>query len=490
MKSFKQYLNEAAMMDVSIKSIEKVFNTTEKIEKFLNTKVEITEKYDGTKLTLVRNDRDWSENFADNWIVAFKGNILYPEEYDFASDPTIRKASIGTSQYKLVFNHLKKVHPKTKSIPKNTEFFIEYIMDKPTLTRDYQTKHGMILLAYSPTKYMVRNGIIKTNSPKFITNRLSKFSRMLQIPTPRVIFKGKLGDFVKGDFSTPESHLSEIRNKLLAIESEFGGSTEGAVIKLSNGDMYKFLQADQHDKAVRAAKKERYQMSREEESKYWQDVREYIKPIVDGIDKGDFRNALKELSRKVYGLKSAPVKHKKKELINIQDDLMLTGKNMIMKHLEGNNGALFTGRFSPPTKAHMQIVGDAMKKYDSVTLNIVKSGKDDPKNPFPLDLQMRMWKTAFPKLIIQTSQTGNIIQIIRKADNNINAVLAGSDRVKEYENQLKTNPDIKVDEIKRSDEDISATKVRTALKNDDIETFKKNMDKRVWKFYDELKKYV
>lgn len=491
MKSFKQFLNEEKqMLDVSITAIEKKFDTTEKIEKLLASTVEITEKYDGTKLTLVRNDKDWSPNYADNWIVAYKGNILYPEEYEAASDSKIRKSSIGTSQYKLVFKHLKKIHDKTKSVPKNTEFFIEYIMDKPTLTRDYQVKHGMILLAYSPTKYDVRNGILRTKSPKFITSRLGSISRMLQIPTPRVIYKGKLADFVKGDFSTPESHLNEIRNKLLTIESEFGGKTEGAVIKLANGELYKFLQSDQHDKSVRAAKKERFSMSREEENKYWADIRAFVKPIVDGVDKGDLRFALKEVSKKVYGLKSSPVKHDKKELINIQDDMMLTAKNMIMRQLEGNNGALFSGRFSPPTKAHIKIVEDAMKKYDSVTLNIVKASKDDPKNPFPLELQMKIWKSVFPKLIIQTSQTGNIIQIIRKSENNINVVLAGSDRVKEYESQLKTNPDISVEEIKRTDEDVSATKVRNSLKSDDMEAFKANMDKRTWKFYDELKKYV
>lgn len=492
MKSFKTFITEAKgdMLDVSIKGIEKVFNDSNKIQKLLDTNVEVTEKYDGTKLTLVRNEKPWSSNFSENWIVAFKGNILYPEEYVAASTSKIKKSSIGTSQYKLVFDHLRKIHSNTKAVPTNTEFFIEYIMDKPTLTRDYQVKHGMILLAHSPTKYIENNGRLKTNSPKFITKNLDKISKMLKIPTPRVIHKGKLGDMVKGKFSTPESHLAEIRRTLLNLDSEFGGKTEGSVIKMPNGDLYKFLQDDQHDKEVRQAKKERYQMDKGKESKYWDEIRAYLTPIIKTIPVGDFKHALRELSTKIYKLKSVPIKHEKKELINIQDDMMLTGKNILMRKLQGNNNALFSGRFSPPTKAHIKIVEDAMKKYDGVVLNIVKATKADAKNPFPLDLQIKMWKSVFPKLKIQTSQTGNLITIIRKSDDNINVVLAGTDRVKDYEGQLKTNPDISVEEIKRTDEDISATKVRNALKSDDMAAFKANMDSRLYKFYDELKKFV
>jgi nicotinamide mononucleotide adenylyltransferase len=492
MKSFKTFITEAKgdMLDVSIKSIEKVFNDSNKIQKLLDTKVEVTEKYDGTKLTLVRNDKPWSSNYADNWIVAFKGNILYPEEYVAAPTAKIKKSSIGMSQYKLVFEHLKKNHSNTKDIPTNTEFFIEYIMDKPTLTRDYQVKHGMILLAYSPTKYTEKNGRLKTVSPKFITNNLPKISKSLKIPTPRVIHVGKLGDLAKGSFSTPESHLAEVRRTLLNLKSEFGGKTEGSVIKMPNGELYKFLQDDQHDKEVRQAKKARYQMDRGKESNYWDEIRNFLKPIIDEIKVGDLKFALKELSNKIYKLKSIPISHEKKELINIQDDLMLTGKNILMRKLKGNNNAMFSGRFSPPTKAHIKIVEDAMKKYDGVVLNIVKTKKPDEKNPFPLDLQIKMWKSVFPKLKIQTSETGNLITIIRKSDENINVILAGTDRVRDYENQLKTNPDVSVEEIKRTADDISATKVRNALKSDDMVTFKANMDSRLYKFYDELKKHV
>lgn len=497
MKSLSEYLlTEAAkkdQLDISIKDVSKVFNTTASINKFLNTNVVVTEKVDGTKLTIVRNDKPYSKNYQDNWIIAFKGNVMYPEEYEGTSKSQIAKKSIGTSQYKLVHDHLKKVHAKAKSIPKNTEFFVEYVMNKPTLTRDYKEKHGMVLLAWSPTKYEVNNGRIKTRSGSFNTN-VDKFAKALRLNSPRVLYKGKLGGIVSGKFTTPEEHLEDIKQKLLGIESEFGGKTEGVVIETPDGQVYKFLQADQHDVGTRAEKKQRFKMEPEKESKYFEQVRKLAIKLVENMaDESNIQTSLKKLSKAVYSMKSLPIKHEKKQLINIQDDLFLTAKQQLIRRLKGNNGALFIGRFSPPTKAHIGIVESAIKKFDTVTVNIVKAGKKDlDKNPFPQEVQEKIWYSVFPKdkVTIQYTNTGNIVTALNKAENNINVVLAGSDRVKGYEQQLARNPDITVEEIPRTAEDVSATKARNALKADDRKAFEQNMDKRTWKFYDELKRYV
>jgi len=492
MKYFTCFLNEAKdMLDISLKEIGKVFNTTSKIQKLLNTKVTIYEKYDGTKLSLIRNSEKFdAKNYQNNWIVAYKNNIIYPTEFSGVNSKQIKSKSIGTSQYKLVHDHLRRVHKNTGSIPTNTEFFIEYLMDKPTLTRDYKFKHGMVLLAYSPTRIKVNNGIVKTNSPKFNTTKRSKFAETLKINEPKLIYKGTLGNYIKGNFDTPEEHLESIRQNILKIQSEFGGKTEGVVIEMPNGDLYKFLQDDQHDVKTRDAKKAKYKMDRNSENQYWKDVRETVLPLVNSVNKGNLETALSDLSKTIYSMKTIPVKHSKKIGIQIQDDMFLTAKSILIKKLKGNNGALFVGRFSPPTKAHMKIVEDALKKYDTVTLNIVKSGKINAENPFPIDLQIKIWKSVFPKLIIQTTTTGNLITILNKADNNINVVLAGSDRKDTYKQQLARSPDISVEEIKRTAQDISATKVREALQKNDFNTFKTQMDRRAWVFYDELRKYI
>jgi len=156
----------------------------------------------------------------------------------------------------------------------------------------------------------------------------------------------------------------------------------------------------------------------------------------------------------------------------------------------GDNGALFSGRFSPPTKAHMQIISDAFTKYDTVTLNIVKSGKVNDENPFPLELQVSIWAAVFPQLAIQISKTGYLPAIIEEAVNNIKVVLAGTDRKDDYERLLLKLPDVRVETIPRTDKDISASKIRKALQNNDVKTFKQMMHPKTYKFYNELKQYV
>lgn len=491
MIKFRQFLNEGKgdMLDISLKEVGKVFKNEKQKADLLNTKVTVLEKYDGTKLSIIRNDQKYSKNYEDNWIVAFKGNIMYPEEFRDVDGKKIKSQSIGASQYKLVHQHLKKMHSKAKNVPRNTELFIEYMMNKPTLTRDYTHKHGMVLLATSPTKYTVNNGIIKTSSSRFNTN-VSKYAKALSLNQPRILYTGKLSGFVKGEYNSTEEHLEAVRQKFLKIQSEFGGKTEGVVIKMPNGDLFKFLQADQHDTATRTAKKMKFKMSPAEENAYWKEVRTQALNFAKDVDNQNLQKALVQLGKDVYN-KPIKLTHDKKTTLNVQDDVYLTTKTILIKRMKGNNGALFVGRFAPPTKAHMQIIENAFKKYDTVTLNIVKGkASEKAKNPFPIELQKKMWKTAFPKLKIQESNTGNLLTIMNKAEDNINVVLAGTDRKDAYETMLARNPDVSVEEIKRADDGISATKARNALKADDEATFKKNMDSRVWKFYDELKGYM
>jgi citrate lyase synthetase len=79
---------------------------------------------------------------------------------------------------------------------------------------------------------------------------------------------------------------------------------------------------------------------------------------------------------------------------------------------------------------------------------------------------------------VPTAFIGELVHQARNRNHEIVRLFAGTDRVKGYESQIdrykeQLNIDIKVDEIKRSDEDISATKVRNALIDDDWDTFKK-----------------
>ena len=111
------------MLDVSIPNADKAIRNP---ESFFEKNFTIEEKLDGTKLTLYRNDEDYdSKNFKDNWVVAYKNSILHPDEFDATPLKRTIKQGSGISQYKIVFEHLRKHHKEYESIPKNTEFFIE-----------------------------------------------------------------------------------------------------------------------------------------------------------------------------------------------------------------------------------------------------------------------------------------------------------------------------------------------------------------------------
>ena len=413
------------MLDISILNADKVKNKAE----LLDSNVTVFGKTDGTKLTLIRSKTEWSKNYWDNWVVAYKGNVMYSEEFKSLSTEKVKKSSIGVAQYKVVFDHLEKINNNIKSIKPNTEFMVEFLQNKPTTTRDYKQKHGMVLIGYSSTSYSVTNGKLKSKSPQLKMANREKYAKVLKLDTPLLIYKGKLRNYGTKQ-GTDEDQYEFIKQKFLGVESAYGEKEEGVVITTNKGKSFKFLQADQHDKTIRFERKMKYRMDQDDENQYWVNIRTYLKPILAKVKGGTLQHQLSELSDIVYNNGELP-NHSKKDLLQRQEDAYLTGKSIIIRGLKGNRNALFSGRFSPPTAAHMKIISDAMKKHDGVVLNIVKAAKNDPaSNPFPLDIQMKMWKTVFPKLHIQTSTTGNLFTMINKSEYNINTVLAGTDRVK------------------------------------------------------------
>lgn len=170
--------------------------------------------------------------------------------------------------------------------------------------------------------------------------------------------------------------------------------------------------------------------------------------------------------------------------------------------------ALIIGRFQPITKAHFKIIDEARKKY-AQTYIVVVSSKPTPrskkytksgdlrkpyldkmkKNPFSGRYRSRLIYKALdgkvPMKNIITMSTGFVPSVVDKiyrytskqrAKSKV-VLLAGSDRVGWYkeqlENELPTN--VRVQEVDRnmdSADNISATRVREAIANDDIQTFK------------------
>jgi cytidyltransferase-like protein len=507
MVKFKEFLNEGkGQLDISIQAAGKYLTTNKKIEEFLYSPVVVEHKTDGVKVTAIKIA---NKGTIDDWILAYKGNILYDGEFDFGADSSIKGKSIGASQFKFVIDHFKEVSKKGKSIPVGTELFIEYLMRKMTLSSDYTRKHGMILIGHSMSTYKEKNGKLITKPSGFDTSKRDEYANTMDLDTPAVLFEGVLGEvgtFERGiknktlaeifkaekvamNWDNNELLVDDIRNLFLAVESKYGGKEEGVVIKFGS-TILKFQQEYQLDKEARRQVKLKYQSEDPEvETRYWNDIRRLALEVVTDIpmkSTDKLKDLVKEIAFRVKTMK-IDIKHPKRIKVNFQDDIQLTAKGIIMRKLKGNNNALILGRFQPLTLGHQKMIDLAYKECDDVYICLVKSAKENKEsNPFSLELQEKMLKIVYPKINILTARTGNLNTIMNKIEDNINWIYAGTDRVKSYENQLSRNPDVKVREIERSDEDISATKVRMALRSDDRELVRTMTDEKLDSIYNEL----
>lgn len=164
---------------------------------------------------------------------------------------------------------------------------------------------------------------------------------------------------------------------------------------------------------------------------------------------------------------------------------------------------IFVGRFQPFTLGHVKVFQKMYKENGHpVVVYMVRGGKPDPeKRPFDEDLQQAMFakmQKQYPFLeasyIVPNGAIDTLYSTARPA---YEPMLwgYGTDRKKAYNgmidkqayrDQLGVHPDFKGFEIKRGDDNISASKVRNALKIDDEKTFKQMTPKSIHSFYKTL----
>lgn len=411
------------MLDISIKELNKVISSLKKASDFIRKHVTVIEKIDGTKLTLVRNEEVFdAKDYRKNWIVAYKGFIIYPSEFQRLEkrDEEIKKSSLGTSQYKFVHDHLKKVHPDTGSIPPGTEFFIEFVQNKPTITRDYAKKHGMYLVGFGPTQYVESNGQLSTSST-FVDDsvKLEDYRDILQLGGFPVIFEGNFSspeEILAGckdssllssfesviptiDFSNPINIVSRISEVFSNLESSLGGKAEGVVIQVGNDDisekqLFKILSAGQHSKEVRGEKKSRSKGTEEEEKRYWDDINHVVDDLLDDLVKGSPEDMLEQLSTKVYSNRDIPVSHPIKSLINKQEDVMLTAKLRLLgtgSH-RASKVAVIPIAAKPFHKGHDELIKQAIADGNESVIVFVSTGGREGINSSDM---LPLWKNNY-----------------------------------------------------------------------------------------------
>ncbi len=159
---------------------------------------------------------------------------------------------------------------------------------------------------------------------------------------------------------------------------------------------------------------------------------------------------------------------------------------------------VFMGRMQPPTSAHIKIIDDAVRQYKQpVVVAVVKASGDQSPFPFKLvkDILQKSCKQKPRVIELKTGFIGDFISPLRDVGFEPYYLLAGTDRVKNYQGQVKRyeemfNLSLTVEEIRRRNDDISATKVRQALLDDDEGVFQSMTAPGTHKFYKKLKRLM
>lgn len=162
------------------------------------------------------------------------------------------------------------------------------------------------------------------------------------------------------------------------------------------------------------------------------------------------------------------------------------------------------GRFMPFTNGHYKMIEYGLKHNGLPTVIFMISNKKmDKKHPFSdeliqkeMDILKKSLKGIENTVYVSSADIVKLGQWCYENNYEPQLWITGSDRLAPYKRQAE-NPKYQdlghfpssftTLEVQRTDEDISATKVREAIINDDLDTFKKMMPEGTEKLFDDFK---
>lgn len=152
---------------------------------------------------------------------------------------------------------------------------------------------------------------------------------------------------------------------------------------------------------------------------------------------------------------------------------------------------ILVGRFQPLTEGHIKCIDQAFKENGlSTVLCMIKVEQDktNERHPFESSLLKKMYNEIFKYdnkvsdiIEIKSADIVKIHDILLRKGYNIKSWTCGSDRIKDYSRmvsnyrgQIGLDSDFKMIEIPRFDEDISASKIRQAIREGNYNSFLKD----------------
>lgn len=166
---------------------------------------------------------------------------------------------------------------------------------------------------------------------------------------------------------------------------------------------------------------------------------------------------------------------------------------------------IIIGRFQPFTLGHLKCAEYAFdKKGVPTVLCCIETTKSDEKHPFLtkdiMPIMQKMVRQELKLADVVTVKSADIVKLaeaVREAGYEPVSWTCGTDRIDDYTNMAEKYHDMaqlpdnfEVLEVKRGDEDISATKVRNAMKAGDQGTYEKLTPKAWHKYFWQLKPMV
>ena len=161
-----------------------------------------------------------------------------------------------------------------------------------------------------------------------------------------------------------------------------------------------------------------------------------------------------------------------------------------------NTIAFAFGRFNPPTIGHLKLMDKVKSQSNNYKIYLSRS-EDPKKNPLSPREKLSFMKKIFPQHArnIEINPSNNVLDILVRLNGKFNSIVmvAGSDRIREFDTLLKRYNDVKsrhgyykFDNIKvvsagERDPDaegatgMSASKMRAAAEKGDITSFKKGL---------------
>ena len=188
------------------------------------------------------------------------------------------------------------------------------------------------------------------------------------------------------------------------------------------------------------------------------------------------------------------------ESLTDEETYIIEGASVVDKTQGKTKVNIVVGRFQPPTLGHVKLLRQ-LHAVNSLPVVVVQvRSKSGQKTPFDNELITRIWmditkQYKFIEGVVET-QTGFIYNIIDALRPLYEPVLwgTGSDRLKDYERQISKYgkeanvlEEFQPYEVKRTGKNISATKVREAILEDNQNEFKKLTPKAEHRYYKQLR---